>query len=615
MACNCENKKYSISMGCCQPVLGPIENYYTKYQIDKMFDEVESAITSGCCITPEEVDEKIESAKTEIESEIPSLSGYATEQWVENKNYLTEHQPLKTINGYVISGTGNIEITASGGSISVDSELSLESTNPVENKVITEALNDKLDASAYTPTIIDQTLNSGSTNPVANSAITLAIDNKLDASAYTPIDLSIYATKSWVINKNYVTNTELIQYITNLQNQIDSLTELISGCCGSQSGETEYRWITMTGDNDYTCSGTTKYTKEKEQSSSDGINWTDTGNYRSGDTVLEENSVDCGYSPTPVANCDQYFTITANGNGAIRLSTDKLPQEYQYSKDGGITWYTIRNESNTSPIFVQMTSGESIMFKGELESKEYSTNGVAHVSTTIPSYEAKGNIMSLLYGDNFSGQTSLSGRSYVFHRLFKNCSGLTSAENLCLPATTLSDHCYMAMFFDCTSLTTPPSVLPATNLSDARFCYEEMFAGCSSLTTVPSLPATTLADACYGTMFIDCTSLTTIPSNLLPATTLVKWCYSNMFYGCTSLTTAPQLLATTLVQQCYQEMFYGCTSLNSITCLATDISAEKCTYQWVDGVASSGTFTKAASMNDWTTSIDGIPSNWTVVNE
>ena len=87
--CGCEPKKYNISLGCCVPVLGPIENYYTKPQIDRMIDEIESAITSGCCITPEEVDEKIASAKTEIEGEIPSLSGYATEQWVEDKHYIT----------------------------------------------------------------------------------------------------------------------------------------------------------------------------------------------------------------------------------------------------------------------------------------------------------------------------------------------------------------------------------------------------------------------------------------------------------------------------------------------------------------------------------------------
>lgn len=183
--CNCKPKNYQISLGCCQPVLGPVEAYYTKWEIDRMIEQIEE---SGCCITPEEVDDKISAATSGLQetlipgdnitisgnvisAEVPSLSGYATEQWVEDKHYLTEHQPLKTINGYAISGTGNIEITASGGSVSVDSELSLESTNPVENKVITEALNDKLDASAYTPCIIDQTVDSGSTNAISNVAV------------------------------------------------------------------------------------------------------------------------------------------------------------------------------------------------------------------------------------------------------------------------------------------------------------------------------------------------------------------------------------------------------------------------------------------------------------
>lgn len=166
-----------------------LSDYYTKEEVDEL---IQSG-SSGCCITPEEVDNKIASAKTEIESEIPSLSGYATEQWVENKHYitgvdlsdyathqwvenkgyLTEHQPLKTINGYTISGTGNIEITASGGSISVDSELSSTSTNPVENRVIYGALNNKLDTSAYTPTEQVQ-----SDWNVTDSASTAYIKNK-----------------------------------------------------------------------------------------------------------------------------------------------------------------------------------------------------------------------------------------------------------------------------------------------------------------------------------------------------------------------------------------------------------------------------------------------------
>ena len=88
-----------------------------------------------------------------------------------------------------------------------------------------------------------------------------------------------------------------------------------------------------------------------------------------------------------------------------------------------------------------------------------------------------------------------------------------------------------------------------------------------------------------------------------------------MFRGCTSLITAPALPATTLVDICYIAMFDGCTSLDNIKCLATDISANNCTGNWVDGVASTGTFVKNASMNEWTTGTSGIPEGWTVINE
>ena len=59
-------------------------------------------------------------------------------------------------------------------------------------------------------------------------------------------------------------------------------------------------------------------------------------------------------------------------------------------------------------------------------------------------------------------------------------------------------------------------------------------------------------------------------------------------------------------------MFNGCTSLNYIKCLATDISTFNCTSNWVNGVASTGTFVKASSMTSWTTGVKGIPSGWTV---
>ena len=51
---------------------------------------------------------------------------------------------LKTINGESIIGSGNITIT-SEGKITVDGELSIESENPVQNKVITAAINELAD--------------------------------------------------------------------------------------------------------------------------------------------------------------------------------------------------------------------------------------------------------------------------------------------------------------------------------------------------------------------------------------------------------------------------------------------------------------------------------------
>ena len=37
------------------------------------------------------------------------LTGYATEQWVKDQNYLTSHQSIKTIDGTSLTGTGDIK--------------------------------------------------------------------------------------------------------------------------------------------------------------------------------------------------------------------------------------------------------------------------------------------------------------------------------------------------------------------------------------------------------------------------------------------------------------------------------------------------------------------------
>ena len=317
-----------------------------------------------------------------------------------------------------------------------------------------------------------------------------------------------------------------------------------------------------------------------------------------------------------------YLTFVAREDGTFRFSGNSI----NYSLDGGETWVELASDTNSPTV----SSGNKIMWKSTLIP---TTNKGIGIFVSSAKFDAEGNPMSLLFGDNFKGQTNLSGKDYAFYGLFSGNTNVVSTDNISLIATTLASYCYAHMFYGCTSLTTAPQ-LPATTLAD--YCYLSMFLGCTSLTAAPELPATTLAPHCYSGIFYNCTSLTTAPELIattlaygcynsmfynctslteapeLPATTLANACYYYMFYGCTSLTTAPQLLATTLVYACYSHMFNGCSQLNYIKCLATNISANSCTYNWVQGVSSSGTFVKAASMTSWTEGVAGIPSNWTV---
>lgn len=291
-----------------------------------------------------------------------------------------------------------------------------------------------------------------------------------------------------------------------------------------------------------------------------------------------------------------YLTFKALESGTFKFSGNSV----SYSTDSGKTWTTLASGTDSPTI----EKGKYIMWKGQLTPA--SSNGIGTFSSS-GNYEAMGNPYSLLFGDNFEGVTDLTGKDHALRKLYSSSTKLTSAENLSLPATALTNFCYYGMFYHCTSLTTAPA-LPATTLT--QNCYNSMFSGCTSLTMVPELPATRLAQSCYNYMFSGCTSLTTAPE--LPATTLTTSCYYQMFYNCTSLTAAPELPATTLVSKCYSQMFYGCTSLNYIKAMFTTTPSTTYTDNWVSGVASTGTFVKNSTATWNVTGTNGIPSGWTV---
>lgn len=275
----------------------------------------------------------------------------------------------------------------------------------------------------------------------------------------------------------------------------------------------------------------------------------------------------------------EYFTTVSlvDNNTISCVIPEKLTSSFAtymaYSIDK-IHWNTIAVNSAYQEISVAVNKNERVYWKGIADAWGMRRNQGDYYTlfSSEGAYFIEGNIMSLLYGDDYLGRKSLPDNDCTFLGIFENSTHLVDASNLILPATTLADRCYDSMFQGCTSLTSAPA-LPAATLSS--LCYEWMFKDCTSLTTAPSiLPATTLTYYCYHSMFYGCTSLTTAPA--LPATTLSKYCYSDMFYGCTSLTQAPELPATTLAEYCYGGMFAGCKNLTTAPELPATTLADKC---------------------------------------
>ena len=283
----------------------------------------------------------------------------------------------------------------------------------------------------------------------------------------------------------------------------------------------------------------------------------------------------------------EYFTIESleNSNTITFTKRENAPSKtFYYSRDKS-SWYSFSSTKN-----ITLNKNAKLYIRSDYSAISNRSGDSSWYISASKTFNVSGNIMSLYCDynsvthdyDDFINKDTLSN-SQSFFNLFYEASTLISAANLVLPATTISEECYMQMFYNCTSLTAAPKLLPATTLAEA--CYEGMFGHCSSLVSVPTILATTLAYACCMTMFFECTSLVT----------------------------GPELLATTLAAQCYQSMFSGCTLLSRVTCLATNTSASGCTYSWMHNVAQSGTFVKNSSKT-WARSENGIPTGWTVVN-
>lgn len=159
------------------------------------------------------------------------------------------------------------------------------------------------------------------------------------------------------------------------------------------------------------------------------------------------NSIDIDYSK-------EYLTFNITSAGQIKWfcnnqQTTNL-KTIQYSTDNGSNWTSITSNRNAPAINV--TTGDKVLFKGDNGTYMGSSNSYySCFSGSTAGFELEGNIMSLIDSTNFSGITDLP-QTYTFQYMFAGCTGLTSAQNLVLPATSLVAGCYRYMFQGCTNL-------------------------------------------------------------------------------------------------------------------------------------------------------------------
>ena len=285
-----------------------------------------------------------------------------------------------------------------------------------------------------------------------------------------------------------------------------------------------------------------------------------------------DNYMPPGPQPAPTPDEPKnYLAFEALENGTFSftfsedVSGEQILSEISFSLDNGANWTTEQFTQGTEKTITTplINAGDKVLWKanGFTGSEWY---GCVFSSTS--NYNISGNIMSLIYGDDFEDKNFDENIDALnFAGLF-GYTNVVSAGDLVLPNNVISG------------------------------VYTNMFNGCESLTTAPDLPATTLEIMCY----------------------------QNMFNGCKSLTTAPDLIAETLVESCYYGMFSGCESLNYIKALFLTDPMEAGDNQalevWIDGIATTGTFVYNPNA-EWTQEEDWQynyytlpdPENWKYV--
>jgi len=289
----------------------------------------------------------------------------------------------------------------------------------------------------------------------------------------------------------------------------------------------------------------------------------------------------------------KYFTIESlEDSNTIHLRRSYTGNTEYYSLDSGSTWSAITSGSGDKAI-ATINSGETMWIKCSTThwASGWSSYNNFYSTKNIKAY---GNVMSLLYGDNFKTATTIQANNALVGLFFGTSSSggtntkIVSAKNLVLPAIEIKPVCYNGMFRGCTALIDGPKLLPATTIYQDS--YASMFEGCTSLKEGPEIMATTIASG--------------------GSTAMARmFCMNRSSKVNAAMTKSPILRVTNpqSVSNVYQDLFKGNGSLTEVTIYAEGNNLSF--SNWLLNTNSGGVI-KKKSTTSLTTGASGVPTGW-----
>ncbi len=267
-----------------------------------------------------------------------------------------------------------------------------------------------------------------------------------------------------------------------------------------------------------------------------------------------------------------------NESAELHINADRTDaRNFKYSTDG-TTW------TATKP---DIPAGGRVYIKANATT--WSVNGEDIWNAKIGAsqqFNVGGNIMSIFYGDYFTGaETTFPDptKEYILCGMFTR-TGVIDASELIIPVQYMPVGACRSFFLECEQLQKGLASLPATQLG--HHCYQGMYENCHAMT---------------------------VANSVLPALHVPQNAYEGMFGHDENFATAPEIMAQTGEYRAIADTFYDCESINAVTVHLTSWNNDV-TSGWLHNTASTGVITKPAGLSIPSDSESGCPTGWTTAD-